>query len=404
MQFAVAADAPPGDVDGSRRRFATRRATRSCAIRRSRCRPSWTLRVVAADARGQRRNAAAFEDDRVRHGRSRRRAAPPRRRSPRPPSQRAPTPVAARRRRAARRLQRRSARPAAISAPPTSCSSSSNAEAGVKEKGLFEGRGPLAILAARAPRRPGAEPHAVRAADDSDQPRDHRRRRAGRLAQPRLPARRGVRRGDGARLRRARPRSSSSRPARSARSTRRPGSTSASPCCSSCSRWRCSTSSSIDFSRFSSRFSVGDVGPRHVSRRVQRWAPSRRCSPAPASRRSSFRSCCSRAICTRPARRPRWRCRFCSGVGMAIPWPIAGAGIAALPKPGRVDGPRQAGLRRLHSGDGGLLRLPAYGIFANRWVDPARGRVERRGEAEGRLARVARRRPRRGRARAASRC
>ena len=39
-------------------------------------------------------------------------------------------------------------------------------------------------------------------------------------------------------------------------------------------------------------------------------------------------------------------CRFCLGVGMAIPWPIAGAGIAALPKPGRLDGPRQAGVRR----------------------------------------------------------
>ena len=58
----------------------------------------------------------------------------------------------------------------------------------------------------RVPRRPGAEPDAVRAADDSDQPGDHRRRRAGRLARPRLPARRRVRRGDGARLRRPRPR------------------------------------------------------------------------------------------------------------------------------------------------------------------------------------------------------
>ena len=30
----------------------------------------------------------------------------------------------------------------------------------------------------------------------------------------------------------------------------------------------------------------------------------------------------------------RWRCRFFLGVGMAMPWPIAGAGLAALPKPG----------------------------------------------------------------------
>ena len=37
---------------------------------------------------------------------------------------------------------------------------------------------------------------------------------------------------------------------------------------------------------------------------------------------------------------------FVLGVGMAIPWPIAGAGLAALPEAGRVDGARQAGLRR----------------------------------------------------------
>ena len=41
----------------------------------------------------------------------------------------------------------------------------------------------------------------------------------------------------------------------------------------------------------------------------------------------------------------------------------------------------------------------AYGLFANRWVDADRGVVERRGEAEGGLARVAGRGPRRGRAR-----
>ena len=51
----------------------------------------------------------------------------------------------------------------------------SNAEPGVQPKGLFEGRGPLAILAARVSRRARAEPDAVRAADDSDQPGHHRR-------------------------------------------------------------------------------------------------------------------------------------------------------------------------------------------------------------------------------------
>ena len=40
---------------------------------------------------------------------------------------------------------------------------------------------------------------------------------------------------------------------------------------------------------------------------------------------------------------------FVLGVGMAIPWPFAGAGMAALPEAGRLDGPRQAGVRRASS-------------------------------------------------------
>ena len=59
--------------------------------------------------------------------------------------------------------------------------------------------------AARPRRRARAEPHAVRAADDSDQPGHHRRRLQGRVPRAGLPARRRVRRGDGVRLRRARP-------------------------------------------------------------------------------------------------------------------------------------------------------------------------------------------------------
>ena len=62
---------------------------------------------------------------------------------------------------------------------------------------------------------------------------------------------------------------------------------------------------------------------------------------------------------------------FFLGVGMAIPWPFAGAGIAALPTPGRMDGPRQTTVRCRHPGDVRLLRLQAYRIFADRWVDPA---------------------------------
>ncbi len=60
---------------------------------------------------------------------------------------------------------------------------------------------------------------------------------------------------------------------------------------------------------------------------------------------------------------------FFLGVGMAIPWPIAGAGLAALPKPG-------AWMVRVKQAFGVFILATAayygyeaYGIFANRWVD-----------------------------------
>ena len=62
---------------------------------------------------------------------------------------------------------------------------------------------------------------------------------------------------------------------------------------------------------------------------------------------------------------------FVLGIGMAIPWPIAGAGIAALPKPG-------AWMVRVKQVLGVLILATAayygyetYTLFANRWVDPA---------------------------------
>jgi thioredoxin:protein disulfide reductase len=62
---------------------------------------------------------------------------------------------------------------------------------------------------------------------------------------------------------------------------------------------------------------------------------------------------------------------FCLGLGMAIPWPIAGAGIAALPKPGMW-------MVRVKQAFGVFILATAlyygwesYSLFANRWVDPA---------------------------------
>jgi thiol:disulfide interchange protein len=60
---------------------------------------------------------------------------------------------------------------------------------------------------------------------------------------------------------------------------------------------------------------------------------------------------------------------FCLGIGMAIPWPIAGAGLAALPKPG-------AWMVRVKEAFGVFILATAvyygyeaYSLFSNRWVD-----------------------------------
>ena len=61
---------------------------------------------------------------------------------------------------------------------------------------------------------------------------------------------------------------------------------------------------------------------------------------------------------------------FLLGLGMAVPWPVAGAGLAALPRPG-------AWMVRVKYAFGVFIlataayyAYTAYGIFANRWVDP----------------------------------
>jgi thiol:disulfide interchange protein len=61
---------------------------------------------------------------------------------------------------------------------------------------------------------------------------------------------------------------------------------------------------------------------------------------------------------------------FFLGIGMAIPWPIAGAGIAALPKPGTwmVRVKQAFGVFILATAV--YYGYEAYSLFANRWVDP----------------------------------
>jgi thiol:disulfide interchange protein len=62
---------------------------------------------------------------------------------------------------------------------------------------------------------------------------------------------------------------------------------------------------------------------------------------------------------------------FCLGIGMAVPWPIAGAGLASLPKPG-------VWMVRVKEAFGVLIIATAvyygyvaYDLFSNRWVDPS---------------------------------
>jgi thiol:disulfide interchange protein DsbD len=62
---------------------------------------------------------------------------------------------------------------------------------------------------------------------------------------------------------------------------------------------------------------------------------------------------------------------FFLGLGMAIPWPIAGAGLAALPRPGMwmVRVKQAFGVFILATA--AYYGYEAYSLFANRWVDPA---------------------------------
>ena len=60
---------------------------------------------------------------------------------------------------------------------------------------------------------------------------------------------------------------------------------------------------------------------------------------------------------------------FVLGFGMAIPWPIAGAGIAALPKPGAWMNTIKHAFGVIIIGTALYYGYEAYSIFSNRWVD-----------------------------------
>ncbi len=60
---------------------------------------------------------------------------------------------------------------------------------------------------------------------------------------------------------------------------------------------------------------------------------------------------------------------FVLGIGMAVPWPVAGAGLSALPKPGLWMVRVKQAFGVLILGTALYYGYLAYGLFANRWVD-----------------------------------
>jgi thiol:disulfide interchange protein len=125
----------------------------------------------------------------------------------------------------------------------------------------------------------------------------------------------------------------------------------------------------IDFSRFSSRFTVGNSGRGTFLVAFSMGAVAALLAGACVAPvviqvvlfSSNLYSTGTTAALALP---------FLLGLGMAVPWPIAGAGIAALPRPG-------AWMVRIKQVFGVVILATAayyaytgYGILSNRWVDP----------------------------------
>ena len=125
---------------------------------------------------------------------------------------------------------------------------------------------------------------------------------------------------------------------------------------------------SIDFSRFSSRVRVGESGRGSVVAAFAMGAVAAMlagaCVAPVVIQVVLFSSNLYAGGTTAALVLP-----FFLGIGMAVPWPIAGAGLAALPRPG-------AWMVRVKQVFGILIfatalyyGYEAYSLFANRWVD-----------------------------------
>jgi hypothetical protein len=141
---------------------------------------------------------------------------------------------------------------------------------------------------------------------------------------------------------------------------------------------RCSTSSPIDFSSSAATAQVGDRQRAPFCWHFT-WADCRRCSRrlrgAVGHSGGAFSSDLYAKGTAAALALP-----FVLGLGMALPWPLAGAGMAVAAETGHVDGARQAAFRRADSGDGGLLRLRSLRLVRQSVGGRRRSAVERPGE------------------------
>ena len=82
---------------------------------------------------------------------------------------------------------------------------------------------------------------------------------------------------------------------------------------------------------------------------------------------------------------------FVLGLGMALPWPLAGAGMASLPRPGAWMVRVKQAMGAADSCDGRVLRLPRLDTLREPSCRRRRGQPQRAGQTAGRLDIVARR-------------
>lgn len=124
----------------------------------------------------------------------------------------------------------------------------------------------------------------------------------------------------------------------------------------------------IDFSRYSNRFSVGTPGRGTFVVAFAMGAVAAllagACVAPVVIQVVLFSSNLYAAGTTAALALP-----FFLGVGMAVPWPIAGAGLAALPKPGAWMVRVKQAFGVLILGTAVYYGYQAYSLFSNRWVD-----------------------------------